>query len=183
MSKKEEYKEPELIIDGQKIKFHYSRTERLAMKHNNPNEEKNCFFCLKNVSFMIMVLNLVLIFLILIGYYSLIGRSKGVIRKNFYYNISVKKDKETNSLKISLQIKNILNKKNELSNKEFSVEIYDKYLNLVSTNKILIEKTEYEAKEFNIYQLNIKEITPQKYIIMLKNGSDILIEMNINIYF
>jgi len=178
MPKKEEYKEPELIIDGQKVKFHYNRAERLAMKYDNVNEKKNCFFCLKNRGFLFILADFTLIFLIFIGYYYFIGKSKGVIRNNFYYNLSVKRGSIKDSLQCIVQIKNMLNKKNTLLYNDLLVELYDRYSNPVNFSTIMLDKLEYEKKEFNTYSIDFNNLQPEKYRVVLKNRSGILVELD-----
>lgn len=181
MSKKEEYKQPELIIDGQKVKFHYNRAERLAMRHDNPNSDKNCFFCLKNKGFLFILTDFILIFLILMGYYYFIGKSKGIIRNNFYYNLSVKRGETRNSISCVLQIKNMSNKKNILINKEFIIEVYDRYSNPIYSGSIIADKVEYEKKEFNTYQIKFENLNPDRYRICLKNNNNILVELDFRV--
>jgi hypothetical protein len=142
---KKEYKEPELYVDGQKVIFHSSRKERLAMAHN-PNiidpGKKESFFSKKNRSFHLFIINLILLFVLFIIFYGNKANASSIINSDFIYILSLKNKKSSKNIDFKIKIKNISKNENTIMEKNLRLELL-----LLDINDRIIDKKTVEIQK------------------------------------
>jgi hypothetical protein len=97
-------KEPELMIDGQKIDFHYSREERLGMLP--PKKENVSFFDKRNRHIHILVIDIILILLVGAFLSTRAGRSREFEENGLKYHLQKKYFTKGKTISFSIQVKN-----------------------------------------------------------------------------
>jgi hypothetical protein len=172
---KNSYNKKELIIEGERVKFHYDRAERLAMTRNKSDEKKNCFFCKKNASVLLTFINLALIFVVITVYAGLLGKSKNIVENGIQYHLTKRIFGNYDDINFIFQIKNNSKNKTYLDVKEGVLEIYDKNSVLTHTVRFEITKDALEPKESFIKSLAVEKPAKGKYDakINLTNKEDI----------
>lgn len=144
---KNKYKEPEIYVDGQKVVFHSSRKERLAMTHNqniiDPNK-KESFFNKKNRSFHFLIINMILLFLLFIIFYSNKGKASSILNNDFIYILSIKNNKNSKNIDFKIKVKNISKKEAIIDEKDSKFELF-----LLDINERIIDKKTIEIQKQN----------------------------------
>jgi hypothetical protein len=141
-------KEPELTIDGQEIKFHYSRKERLGMLPEK--REKTTFFDKGNRHIHILIIDIILI--LLVGAYlsTRAGRSREYEENGVKYNLQKKYFTKGKTMRFSIQVKNDAGETRVLDDVDmiFKVINRDKKEEFYS-REILLSRQTYRPEEFS----------------------------------
>jgi len=142
-----EYKDPELYIDGEKIKFHSSRSERLARSNFKPIKYNEPFFSKKNRYLHIIILNFFLIFIMGIIISTIYGSSKSFTEDGFYFSIVKRKTYSQNDLYFNFLIKNILKEENLLKYSDYNFILYDEENRIIYKKNNIILKQIFKSNE------------------------------------
>lgn len=134
----------EIYIDGEKVKFHYNREERLS-KVRSREDTKNCFFCKKNTSFLITFFNLLLIVILGLFFSKYVGKLDNLNDNGIQYFIS--KKYFTKDIEFNFQIKNISKEKKVLTSNKKVFEIVDETNKTLYFKELTISKNEYRPNE------------------------------------
>ena len=166
MSRKvtENNKMPELIIDGEKVKFHYNREERLSRSYECIKQD-NSFFNKKNRYMHIMILDLILIALIGLIFYATVGKAKGHIEDGFKFYFSKKIIDDSPILDLRMTVKNISKTNKTLSEdfKEMELKIFNESGENIYDKNFVIKKKQYKPDEFYTEYLLIDKPQSGKY--------------------
>ncbi len=173
----------ELIIEGERVKFHYDREERLSMIRNNTDKKKNCFFCKKNSSIILTLINLALIFVVIIVYTGLLGKSKNIVDNGIQYHLTKRIFGNYDDINFIFQIKNNSKNKVYLDVKEGVLEIFGENSVLAHTVRFDITKEALEPKESFIESLAVEKPEKGRYDaeIILKNREDIKLKTSFRV--
>ena len=159
-------KEPELIIDGQKIKFYSNRQERLALKINQKNNDKKN----KNKQTVILFLNIIMIAIafMFVPYFtkSLVTITDQGFK--FYFS-KLPNDKNVD---FSIEIKNITQNENTLSdeNRNMELNIYENKNKKIFSKSLYISKKTFTALESYKEIILTEKFSRGKYSAELKFG-------------
>ena len=166
MSKKnpENKKMPELIVDGEKVKFHYDREERLARSYKCIKSD-NSFFNKRNRYIHIIILDIIFIVIIGLIFYSTVGKAKGHIEDGFKFYFSKKIIDDSPILDIRMSVKNISKVDSTLSEdfREMELNIFNEGEKIIYNKTFLIKKRQYKPDEFYTEYLLIDKPQPGKY--------------------
>ena len=148
MKKKiENTEQPELYIDGEKIKFHYNRKERLAMQPRRYKSEG--FFSKKNRYLHIQMIALFFIFIMIIVLSKIIGNQKSYDFNNFRITLSEKRIKNSPNIDFKVIIKNLKKSNNIIdeNDRNISFHIKNDKDELIFEKNFFIEKKYFASDE------------------------------------
>ena len=160
IKKREKFEQPKdyTNANGERIVFHYNREERLK-KSIHQNKFNNCFFCKKNMPFLITMINFILVFVLLMLFYRYVGRlDLFKDESGLQYFISHKT--VSKSSEFLFQIKNISKKNVPVTNDKFLFEVLNSDNETIYYQPISIYKKEFRINEF--YSENIVIDKPPK---------------------
>ena len=112
-AKKNNYKKPEVIVQGQSVKFHSSREERLSRVIYKP-KENDSFFSKKNRGLHITGFNIILIIIMIFVFTFSLKVTKSSTLSGFKISFNKKIFNEGPFINFKVQAKNISFKKNVL---------------------------------------------------------------------
>ena len=158
-------KEPELFIDGEKVKFHYSRKERLEKIPKKANN--NNFFDKGNRFIHIIILDIIFIMIIAFIFSVVIGRSKSVNDRGFKYYLTKKSFSSDQDLYFRLQIKNVSKKDKLLKLSDIELQILDLDNEIIFIKRLNIAKQKFKPKEYYTKNVIFEKPDPGKYKAMV----------------
>ncbi|MBN2547333.1 MAG: hypothetical protein JXB50_16135 [Spirochaetes bacterium] len=173
-----EYKDPELFIDGQKIKFHSSRSERLARKKTSSIKYNEPFFSKKNRYLHIMILNIIIIFIMGIIISTIYGNSKSFNEDGFYFSLTKRNTFSKNELYFIFLIKNVLKKDNLLKYPDYYFILYDEKDIIIYQKNNLILKQVFKPEEKYTDVFLVMRPKNGKYRAVIVFNNNIKINMN-----
>ena len=162
MKKKQNtYKNPELYVDGQKIKFHYNREERLA-RAQNIIESDNSFFSKKNRSLHIVIVNLIVIIIIGLIFSRFANKAISHDYNGFKFLFFKKNYFDSPILDFRIQLKNITKNNNILDEdyRNMDFKIYDNKETIIYSKEFFILKNIFKPDEYHIEYIIINK--PEK---------------------
>ncbi len=165
---------PELFIEGQKVKFHYNREERLA-KFPYKIKSDDSFFSKKNRSLHLIIINLIFLFIIGIIFMKFFGNTVSHEEKGFKFYFLKKDYYDSPILDFRIQIKNISKEKNILDEdyRNMDFRIYDENENIIYSKLIYIQKNIFNPDEYHIeYIIVDKPKKDGKYKTIVYYGPD-----------
>jgi len=146
MNKREIYEKPKNIyVDGEKVKFHYDRDERIS-KVRNRIKDDNCFLCKKNFPYFVTFFNLILVCVLGIVFSKFVGRADILNDNGLQYFVS--KKYFSKDIEFNFQIKNVSKEKKTLSFTRKVFEIVDDNDKSLYYKEINVSKDEYRPNEF-----------------------------------
>jgi|GEM_PF-6827935 len=143
----DDIKEPELFINGKKIKFHYNRKERLNLIHNK--KEPNNFLSPKNRFLHIQILSLIFILFIVFIILKFVDNAKSTELNGFKIYLSKKQIKNSPNIDFKFRIQNNNNNENiiEENNRKFIFKVYNESEQLLFNKDIVIQKKYFAPNE------------------------------------
>ncbi len=158
--KKEPWKQPKDYMkpNGEKIVFHYNREERLSRMTKRP-ADNNCFFCKKNMPFLITMINLVLVFALLTLYYNYVGRPDQV-KDDVGLQYFISQKTAGKNAEFIFQIKNTTKRTIAVDRDNLLFEVVNSDGEVIYDKNITIHKSEFKPNEF--YSENIVIDKPPK---------------------
>ena len=152
---------PELYIDGQKIKFHYNREERLAIAQHKIKTDDS-FFSKKNRSLHIIIVNLIVIIIIGLIFSRFANKAISEDYNGFKFYFYKKNYFDSPILDFRIQVKNI-KKNNNILDEDFrnmDFKIYDNNETIIYSKEFFISKNIFKPDEYNIEYIFFKK--PEK---------------------
>jgi hypothetical protein len=183
--KKKHYKNknPELYVDGEKVTFHYNREERLS-KAQKKIKSDNSFFSKKNRSLHIIIVNLIIIIIIGLIFSRFANRAISQDINGFKFFFFKKNYLDSPILDFRMQIKNISNNNNILSEdfRNMQFKIYDENENIFFSKEFYIPKNKFKPQEFHTeYIIVNKPEISGKYKAVIYFGSNKNLILNFKI--
>src|SRR4030042_3060310 len=142
-----EYKDPELVIGGEKIKFHSSRAERLSRSSLNPMKYNEPFFAKKNRYLHFIIINIFIIFIMGIIISTIYGNSKSFTEDGFYFSLIKRNTFSKNDLYFNFLIKNSSKKENLLKYSDYNFILYDEQNRIIYQKNNVILKQIFKSEE------------------------------------
>lgn len=184
MKKKQDTrKNPELYVDGQQIKFHYNREERLARAQHRI-ESDNSFFSKKNRSLHIIIINLIIIIILSLIFSKFANRAKSQDFDGFKFFFFKKNYLDSPILDFRVQVKNIEKINNVLDEdyRNIDFKIFDSNETIIYTKKLYLSKNLFKPDEYILeYIIVNKPEKPDKYKATIYFGPDK--NKNLTLYF
>lgn len=164
-------RDPELIIDGEKITFHSSRRERKNFMYSRI-EAADSFFSNKKRYMHFMIIDMIFILLIGIVFSVVVGRAKSVDEQGFRYYFSKKYFSTSPHINFNFEIKNISGETKMLEDVSVLFEIFDKKDQSIHSKEFLIPKQIYKTQEFYSIPIIFDKPEKGKYYAYVYFGKD-----------
>lgn len=173
MSKKENniYNDPELYVDGEKVKFHYNREERLS-KMPNRLEKSDSFFSKKFRHIHILILDIVFIMILGIVFSVLVGKSKSHIDNGIKYHFTKKLFTDMPIIDLRFQIKNVSRSNKDLEDVEMVFNLINEDNEIIIERIFLVPKQIFKPHEYYTEYFLLDKPKPGKYRSIVKFGPE-----------
>lgn len=177
--KKNPYHAPEeVVVDGTKIKLHYSRKDRLALAGRSLfSEDDNCFFCKKNRMLHIMLLNFILLGVLGFIFVNFYGKAKAVKidEMEYYFSKKVHSNQETVYFTLDLRNRSDITKNLEKPELFFYITNADKLT--VYKKNFTVTKTVFKPDEYYIENIIVDTLGPGEYIAYLDTKQGTVLDL------
>lgn len=161
MKKDKNYTPPtSIVVNGEKVNFHYNREERLAMSNNYPKDNKK-----RNGYLKIIVFDLVLIVIIGIMLSFFYGKNKTVTYNELEVSFSHKRISKSRIIDFTIRINNETEK--ALKIPELKIDVYNKTLSKNIINKDIKTSDFIEKNDIYIDHYLLKNIQKGDYTVQL----------------
>ncbi len=163
--KKETFNPPEsIVVDGEKVTFHYNRKERISMSGTKSElESSNKFFSKKYRYLHILLLDIVIICVIGLIYSNTVGKNDVKTINHVEYSLSRKYYGNNKILSASIQIKNKSSEPINLSKDQLTLVLTNTENKTIYSRDITPSSKDYNKDEFYFDTIIINDLASGRY--------------------
>lgn len=159
------YERPdEIIVDGEIVKFHYSREERRSKTHADQREVKNySIFAPENRTKLILMIMITLVMASVLFFTSRTTKNGNTIVDNLQVTLERKVYSEGQTLSFELKIRNRTKDIQNFSENILYLTLTNDDEEVVFQNDFVIEKINYKPKDFFKDTIMVYDLPMGKY--------------------